>query len=256
MAGALRRSSYDRAGSFDALAADASDPETLRSIDATLDTGARSLEDQVSSLTRSLAAGAPDAALVARLSGTISRLENATNERSRVVTSGEQKALPTVAELLRGTQPSGVHEASRFTELKAGDALTYNLEDFVVSGRLEWTEGATAWYTYLLGGGEVETWLYVEQGGTILAVMRPTPIPEGATTDDAAVIEGVKWPLNKRGTATVTVEGADGRRGGLFVGYRRFEGTNAFLWLEEWDEGPKAMFGQPERAEMFDLWIK
>ncbi|MDQ3855197.1 MAG: DUF4178 domain-containing protein, partial [Chloroflexota bacterium] len=242
-------------GSFEALAADESDPETVRSIDAALDSGARTLEDQVTSLTHSLAAGHPDPAVISSLSGTISRLENATNERSRVLTAGEQKALPTVAELLRGTQPTGVTDASKFTQLKPGDAVTYSMEDFVVSGRLEWAEGATAWYTYLLGGGEGETWLLVEQGGTSLAVMRPVQMPADAT-GDTVTAEGAQWRLQSRGTATVTVVGGTGSRGGLFVGYRRYTGPGGFLWIEEWDEGPKALLGQSDRAEMFELWIR
>ena len=53
----------------------------------------------------------------------------------------------------------------------------------------------------------------------------------------------------------MTVTGASGTRGGLFVGYRQYEGPGGFLWLEEWDEGPKAMLGRPERPESFDLWV-
>jgi hypothetical protein len=255
VAGAMRRTSYERMGSFESLAADESDPETVRSIDATLDAGARTLEQQVTQLVGSLGGGQPDPALVGRLAGTISRLENATNERSRVLTAGEQKALPTPAELLRGIQPSGVHEPGKFTELKSGDALSYEGEDYVVTGRLDWSEGARAWQTYLLGGGSEELWLMAEQGGTSLAVMRPTQPPPDAG-GPSVTMDGAQWELSAQGTATVSVTGATGSRGGLFVGYRRYDGPNGFLWMEEWDEGPKAMLGRAERAEMFDLWIR
>lgn len=256
LSNALRRTSYDRAGTFDALAADASDPEVVRSIDATLDSGARTLEGQVSQLTQSLAVGQPDPGLVSSLGGTIARMENATNERTRVITSGnEQKALPTVAELLRGTQPTATHEPAQFTQLKPNDALTYEAEDYVVSGRLEWTEGVTVWQTYLLGGGAGETWLLSEAGGTSLALMRPTQAPPDAGSN-SVTIEGAQWALRRQGTATVTVTGATGSRGGLFVGYRRYEGPGRFLWIEEWDEGPKAMLGTPESPDAFDLWIR
>lgn len=255
LANALRRTSYDRAGTFEALAADASDPETVRSIDATLDSGVRTLESQVTDLTQSLASGQPDPGLVGRLAGTISRLENAANERTRVLTSGDQKALPTVAELLRGAQATSIQEPSRFTELKPNDALTYEGEDYVVTGRLEWTEGARRWHTYLLGGGGSELWLLSEQGGTSLAVMRPTQAPPDAG-GSAITVGGVQWPLAAQGTATVSVSGGSGSRGGLFVGYRRYAGPGSFLWMEEWDEGPKAMLGSPEHAENFELWIR
>jgi hypothetical protein len=255
VADALRRTSYERVGSFDALAADASDPETVRSIDAALESSARSLEDQVTALTQSLATGQPDPALINRLSGTISRLENATNERSRVLTSSGQKALPTPAELLRGVQPTGIHEPAQFTQLKPNDALTYEGEDYVVSGRLEWAEGATVWYSYLLGGGGGEVWLLVEQGGTQLSIMRPVQVPQGVG-NPAVTVEGAQWTLARRGTATVSVSSATGSRGGLFVGYLRYQGAGGFVWIEEWDEGPKAMLAVPEHAENIDLWIR
>ena len=255
VAGALRRTSYERTGSFDALAADASDPETVRSIDATLETSTRTLEEQVTTLTQGLASNQLDAGLVNRLSGAISRMENATNERSRVLTAGEQKALPTPAELLRGIQPSGVNEPSKFTQLKPNDALTIDGEDYVVTGRLEWSEGATVWHSYLLGGGEGEVWLLSEQGGTRLAVMRPVPVPPAVGASTVAA-EGAQWTLGDRGTATVSVSSASGSRGGLFVNYLRYEGAGGFLWVEEWDEGPKAMLGRQERADTIELWIR
>ncbi|MDQ3327664.1 MAG: DUF4178 domain-containing protein [Chloroflexota bacterium] len=255
VAGALRRTSYERVGAFDALAADASDPDTVRSIDAALDSSSRTLEQQVSALTQSIASGQPDAAAVNRLGGTISRLENATNERSSVLTAGEQKSLPSVAELLRGTQPTGVPDAAGFTNLKPNDALSYESEDYVVTGKLAWSEGATEWQTYLLGGGTEPLWLFVEQGGTSLAIMRPVPVPADAG-NATITIEGAAWTLGGRGTATVSVAGASGSRGGLFVGYQRYQGNGPFLWVEEWDEGPKAYLGQPERAENLELWIR
>ncbi len=255
VAGALRRTAYDRLGSFDALAADRSDADTVGSIDAALDSSSRTLDDHVTSLTQSLAAGQPDPALVNRLSGTIARLENATNERSRTLTAGEQKALPTVAEVLRGVQPTGVHDAAQFTELKPNDALSYNGEDYVVSGRLEWAEGARVWYSYLLGAAESELWLLVEEGGTRLAMMSPVQAPTGVGGDNISM-DGSQWTLGRRGTATVSVSGGTGSRGGLFVGYLRYDGPGSFLWVEEWDEGPKTMLGRPERAESIELWIR
>lgn len=255
VAGALRRTSYERVGAFDALAADASDPETVRSIDAALDSSSRSLEEQVTALTQSIASGQPDSAVVNRLGGTISRMENATNERSQVLTSSEKKALPSVAELLRGTQPTGVPDAAGFTNLKPNDALSYESEDYVITGKLQWSEGATQWYTYLLGGGTGELWLFVEQGGTSLAIMRPVQVPSDAG-NPTVTVEGAQWTLAGRGTATVSVTGASGSRGGLFVGYQRYQSPGGFLWVEEWDEGPKAYLGQPERAENLELWIR
>ncbi len=252
---ALRSASYERVGVFDTLAADASDAETVRSIDAALDSGTRALEEQVTDLTRALASGQPNTSLVSRLSGTISRLENATNERSRVLTSGEEKPLPTVAELLSGPRPTGVQEPEKFTQLKPNDALTYDGTDYVITGRLEWSEGGKTWYTYLLGGGPSESWLLVEQGGTQLGIMRPTQVPPDAGSD-AVEVQGARWPLAERGTATVTVTGATGTRGGLFVGYRKYTGESNYLWVEEWDEGPKAMLGKPEHAENVELWIR
>ncbi len=252
----LRRPSYERAGSFEALAADSSDPDTVRSIDATLDSGVRTLEQQVTDLVHSLGTSQPSGPLINRLTGTISRMENATNERTRVLTSGEQKALPTPAELLRGIQPTGTHEPGQFGELKPNDALTYEGEDYVVSGRLEWSEGATRWHSYLLGGGSGELWLFAEQGGTRLAIMRPVAVPPDAGAEYVS-IDGVRYALTRQGTATVSVTGSTGSRGGLFVGYRRYDGPEGrFLWLEEWDEGPKAMLANQERAESFDLWIR
>lgn len=256
VAAALRRTSYDRVGAFDALAADASDAETVRSIDAALESSSRTLDQQVTTLLQGLGSGQPDPALVGRLGGTIARMENATNERAAVLTSGEQRALPSVAEVLRsGIQPVGVHDAPQFTRLKPNDALTFEGEDYVVTGKLQWTEGATEWFTYLLGGGQGELWLLVEQGGTQLAVMRPVQMPQDAGGQSLS-LEGQEWILARRGTATVTVTGGSDSRGGLFVGYMRYDGPGGFVWIEEWDEGPKAMLGRPERAEMVDLWIR
>lgn len=252
---ALSRTAYDRVGAFEAVAADPTDRDTVRSIDAAVESSLNTLDGQLTELTSSLASGRPDPAVLARIGGAIARIENAVNQRSNALTSGEEKPLPTVDELLRGIQPSGAQEPQRFTELKPNDAVSLDGEDVLVTGRVEWRDGERAWYTYLLSGGESERWLLVESGGTRLASMEPAQLP-APNPDGSVTVGGASWPLTNRGTAAVTVTGAAGIRGGLFVGYRRYDGPDGFLWVEDWDEGTKAMLGTPERAENVELWIR
>lgn len=253
---ALERTAYDHRGIGDESLLDESDADTIRSIDAALESSAETLEHTLSNLAESSASGQPDSKLIDQLNGAISLLERATNERARVlITPDDEAVLPTVSELLQGDQLGTGHESSQFTTLRPNDALSYEGEDYSVMGRFDWSQGARVWQTYVLNGGSEEVRLLVERGGTSLAIMRPMDVPLHAS-DHTVTVEGVQWDLADRGVASVTVTGSGGRRGGFIVGYRRYVGPGGFLWVEEWDEGSRTMLGKVERPESFDLWIR
>lgn len=255
---ALRRTSYERVGAFDMLAEDASDAETVWSIDATLQSNMANLERQVTDLTTSISNGAPDNAAVSGLSRIIARMENAVNERARVLTTSDVKPLPTVSEVLRGIQPTGVSDPAKFTSLKPNDALSYNSEDYVVTGKVEWSESdGTVRYTFLLGGASEETWLLVENGGTELAILQTQASTTAADHSSGSIqFRGKAWAKVADGTATVSVTGVTESRSGLFVSYRKYTSDGDVLWIEDWNEGTKVLMGHRERAENIELWIQ
>ena len=119
-----------------------------------------------------------------------------------------------------GRSPAG--GSSTPLELGLEDAVTYNLDDYVVRGVITYFAGARQWRSYQLHDGKAERWLEVRGDGADIAWYELRPAgPAGAvaglaTAGDGgpATLDGVAFAPAESGSASVGVQSAAGAAGG------------------------------------------
>ena len=208
------------------------------------------------------------------------RLENETALLSQHVR--EREALLGRAERGSGMAPqeilaAGVAPRRRLStplELGLEDAVTYQLDDYVVRGIVTYFAGAREWRTYQLHDGKQERWLEVRGNGADVGWYELQPRSPGAGTDGVGGADGAGGAQEtertdsaegnaaggapaEAGSATVGVESAAGRRDGVFVEYQRFvrpDGSRRVV--ERWPDGTRVLTGQAISRDDLDLWTK
>ena len=139
--------------------------------------------------------------------------------------------------------------------LNLEDAVSFEGEDYVVRGVLEYFGGGRRWRTYQLHDGRQERWLEVRADGTRLTWLerRHEPASEG---DGDVVFDGVTFRPAERGAASVSIESAAGRQEGVLVEYRRYSADSNVLSVEAWPDGERVLVGRTVAREDLDLWTK
>ena len=139
--------------------------------------------------------------------------------------------------------------------LNLEDAVSFEGEDYVVRGVLDYFAGGRRWRTYQLHDGREERWLEVRADGTQLAWL--TRRPESLSLDEAEVtLDGVTYLPADRGAASVSIASAAGRQEGVLVDYRRFGADSNVLTVEAWPDGRRVLAGRTVAREDLDLWTK
>ena len=160
---------------------------------------------------------------------------------------------PTVAPsaLLSAGQPSRGAEA--IVTLGLGDAVSYELDDYLVELTVSYFASGRAWKLHRLGSGGHQRWLYVGPGGLSLAMLEAVdPIDGGA---DEVHLDDAVYRLDEHGEAGVTIESAAGPPQRLTVGYRHYAAPSGELyWSERWPDGPRAYRGAPIRPAALEIW--
>ena len=145
-------------------------------------------------------------------------------------------------------------------ELGLEDAVTYQLDDYVVRGIISYFAGAREWRTYQLHDGKQERWLEVRGNGADVGwfELQPSSPAEGA--DGAEGAEGAEEADGapaEAGSATAGIESAAGHRDGVFVEYRRYlrpDGSRRVV--ERWPDGMRVLDGRTISRDDLDLWTK
>ncbi len=122
--------------------------------------------------------------------------------------------------------------------LQVGDIVSYDLEDYVVIGVLEYNDEGWVWRDYHLESDDKHIWLSVEQDdelymGIFEKIKMPLEKPQQLITYD-----GIDFELDETSTARITVvEGQVGARVGNNVRYWDYcdEEDERFISIEEWD---------------------
>lgn len=122
--------------------------------------------------------------------------------------------------------------------LKVGDIVSYDLEDYLVIGLLEYNDEGWTWKDYHLESGDTRIWLSVEQDddlelGIFKKIKMPLDKPKQRIT-----YEDITYQLDEASTARITiVEGQVGARVGNQVKYWDYcdDDEERFLSIEEWD---------------------
>jgi len=185
-------------------------------------------------------------------------------EREALLGRGERTSGLTPQEILAaGVQPR--RRLSTPLELGLEDAVTYNLDDYVVRGVITYFAGARQWRSYQLHDGKAERWLEVRGDGADIAWYELRPAgPAGAvaglaTAGDGgpATLDGVAFAPAESGSASVGVQSAAGQREGVFVEYQRYRGPDGRrLVVETWPDGKRVLTGQGIARDDLDLWTK
>jgi len=266
VAGALREvmqdvqaPGYDSTTWLEATAArlDSGQLEQLRRYDDLVLEEVRRLEGLGEALGRE-----PQAAT--RLSENAGLLAQHVREREALLGRGERTSGLTPQEILAaGVQPR--RRLSTPLELGLEDAVTYNLDDYVVRGVITYFAGARQWRSYQLHDGKAERWLEVRGDGADIAWYELRPAgPAGAvaglaTAGDGgpATLDGVAFAPAESGSASVGVQSAAGQREGVFVEYQRYRGPDGRrLVVETWPDGKRVLTGQGIARDDLDLWTK
>lgn len=222
--------------------------DTVRRYDDLVIQQARRLETIERELGR-----APDA--VDRLSQELDALEARVAEREALFGRGRRAPSLTPQELLAaGARPR--QRVDTPLELSLEDAVTYELDDYLVRAVLTYFAGGRSWRTYQLHDGKQERWLEVRAAGLELNWCESPPAT-GTLSDDTLNVDGVVYTATERGSASVDIESAAGRQEGVLVDFRRYAGPGTErLVLEQWPDRVRALVGRPIAAEDLQLWKK
>ncbi|MBM7649431.1 hypothetical protein JOC78_002384 [Bacillus ectoiniformans] len=130
--------------------------------------------------------------------------------------------------------------------LKTGDIVTYDLQDYQVVGKLHYNDSGYSWDAYQLQGEGETLWLGVELDDELELGMYKTvkfsleePIPKKVT------YEGRTYHMEEHGTAYVKGEGRSQNVHGKEMKYYDFEDDTEehFLSVEVWGSEVEVSYG-------------
>ena len=139
--------------------------------------------------------------------------------------------------------------------LSLEDAVSFDGEDFVVRGVLDYFGGGRRWRAYQLHDGRNERWLEVRAGGAQLAWLERLGEPV-SPDDERITVRDSTYTAVERGTADVSIESAAGRQDGVLVEYRRYADGPSLLGVEAWPDGQRVLAGRTIAREDLDLWTR
>jgi hypothetical protein len=155
--------------------------------------------------------------------------------------SGSGKATRPI-DPLAGWDSSGGDK--QFFELKPGDLLKYDQNDFFVRGTIRLEDGGYVWTEHLVDNASgLKRWLSVEDDdGLELGMWEKLPmadIESGQPGDRSVVSRGVAYKLVETGKATFTAKGTTSTAEAGSAEYMDYEAANgAMLGFERYDGGP------------------
>lgn len=147
-------------------------------------------------------------------------------------------------------------EERNFFNLKIGDILTYDLEDYQVAGKLTFNDGGYQWYEYHLQGDNKMRWLSVEMDDELeLSVYKKVSKKLSEPIPDKLEIDGITYELDEKGTARVQGEGRGKNVSGQEVRYFDFcdESEEQLVSVEIW--GGDIEVSKGEAVDDFEITI-
>lgn len=192
---------------------------------------------------------------VTRLSEGVDLLVGHVREREALLGRGELSTGLSAQELLAAGRAPRRRLATHLA-LRLEDAVTYELEDYVVRGILTYFAGSRQWRVYQLHDGKQERWLQVRGEGVDVVwfeLRATTSVPAG----ESVTFEGAPFASQETGSASVDVESSAGRRAGVFVEFRNYRSADGRrLTVETWPDAGRVLFGKDIQADELDLWTK
>ncbi|MBP3040105.1 DUF4178 domain-containing protein [Bacillaceae bacterium Marseille-Q3522] len=121
--------------------------------------------------------------------------------------------------------------------LKIGDIVTYNLEDYEVVGKLSYYDHGYKWYAYQLQGTDRVLWLSVEMDDELeLGIYEKVNFPLREPIPKKLELGGVTYYLDESGTAEVRGKGRSENVDGARCRYFDFYDVEdeKYLSIEIW----------------------
>ena len=144
--------------------------------------------------------------------------------------------------------------ADAIAALGLGDAVSYELDDYLVEVTVSYFASGRSWKLHRLGSGSQQRWLYVGPGGLSLAMLESAD-PAGADGSDEVRLADTVYRLRERGEAGVSVESTVSAAQELTVDYHHYAAPSGELyWLEGWPDGLRAYCGAPIRPPALEIW--
>lgn len=132
--------------------------------------------------------------------------------------------------------------------LEVNDIVTYDLEDYIVVGKIAYNDSGYEWHDYQLKGDRRRIWLSAEQDDELeIAVYEKIQTKLSTPIPDELEIDGVRYHLEEHGFANVThVSGEAGASVGQNVEYWDFESEDErYLSVEKWGGQIEVSKGYP-----------
>ncbi len=239
------------AGWFDAAQIVEDDIDALTQFDAALANGVPQIQAALDKIAAALKSdeGVDDAigACAELLDGLNARFD----AREQFLATGKKPALTILPPSQPGASPLGALEAKKqldaeivaLANLKLNDAVSFGGADYIVAGKITYSNTAGSFWAFLLQDGGKKLWVRVGPGEEIAVCQEvkssvPSPLPETLTHDNQTFTRA------DAGQAKVTVEGAGGVKRGS-VNYARYNSdAGNRLWLEDFGAETRAMAGQ------------
>ncbi|MGG3574104.1 DUF4178 domain-containing protein [Bacillus gobiensis] len=130
-----------------------------------------------------------------------------------------------------------VVEERTVMNLRTGDIVTYDLEDYEVVGKLSYNDHGFKWYAYQLQGASRVIWLSVEVDDDLeLGIYEKSKLKLEEPIPKKLAVDGVDYYLDESGTAVVRGEGRSQNVDGVQCRYFDFydDEEEKYLSVEIW----------------------
>lgn len=147
-------------------------------------------------------------------------------------------------------------QARNLYNLKTGDIVTYELEDYEIVGTLTYNDSGYKWYAYQLVSTGKTIWLSVEMDDELeLGVYEKVSIPLQKPIPQKITYDGKTYYAGEKGSAYVTGTGRSQNVSNRKMSYHEFadEEDETYLSVEIWGEEVEVSKGYS--IEEFELKV-
>lgn len=161
----------------------------------------------------------------------------------------KQRALPQAEQLKQ------LEAATSVERLQIGDIVVHYDREYIVEGKLTYTEEGFSWYEYMLVDGNEVVWLTVEDDDQ-LSVSLSTEAEFAVTTTPGRSldVDGVTYQLAEKGRARMTRQGETGKKGAEVCTYYEYRASgNRQLSVEQWGQSFEVFHVRPVTEAELDI---
>lgn len=133
--------------------------------------------------------------------------------------------------------------------LRVRDVVSYDLEDYIVVGKLLYNDSSYQWICYQMDNGSKRVWLAAENDDELILGIYEEIDLHLTSVPNEIRHNGETFYLEEHGKATITVaEGQVGARTGQVMEYWDFESDEGnYLSVEKWGNEIEVSYGYPVR---------